>query len=219
MTAAAAARCTAAFLFATCLAGPAARAQPASPPAAPQALVQAPVVGSGPRWSELTAAQQLALQPLSPHWDGLGEPHKRKWIALSRNFASLTPEGQTTLHSRMSDWASLSFQQRAQARLNFAEIQRLAADERKAKWEAYKALSDDERARLAKRVPRSPGAALALQPVPLQKLAPTPALSATDPRSPRIQLAPPVAAAPRPVSVPVGAEAPPKPQQAVETAQ
>jgi len=89
-------------------------------------------------------------------------------------------------------------QQRAQARLNFAEIQRLAADDRKAKWEAYQALSEDERATLARRAPpRSPGAALPLQPVPLTKLAPTPAVAPAPGHSPRIQLAPPAEPAPR----------------------
>lgn len=161
-------------------------ASPTSPPNSKA------VIASKPLWSDLNSEQQAALQPLAPHWAGLTEAHKRKWIALSRNYATLSPEGRTTLHSRMSDWAGLSFQQRAQARLNFAEIQRLAADERKAKWEAYQALSEDERATLARRAPpRSPGAALPLQPVPLTKLAPTPAVAPG--HSPRIQLAPPAA--------------------------
>lgn len=152
------------------------------------------VTASKPTWADLKPEQREALQPLAPHWAGLSEAHKRKWIALSRNYGTLSPEGRTTLHSRMSDWAGLSFQQRAQARLNFAEIQRLAADERKAKWEAYQALSEDERATLARRAPsRSPGAALPLQPVPLTKLAPTPAVAPSSGHSPRIQLAPPAA--------------------------
>jgi len=157
-----------------------------------------PASASRPLWSDLKPDQQEALQPLAPHWAGLSEAHKRKWIALSRNFSTLSPEGRSTLHSRMSDWAGLSFQQRAQARLNFAEIQRMAADERKAKWEAYQALSEDERATLARRAPpRSPGAALPLQPVPITKLAPTPAVAPAPGHSPRIQLAPPASPAAR----------------------
>ena len=51
----------------------------------------------------------------------------------------------------MTEWAALSPQQRAQARLNFAEIKRLPADERKAKWEAYQALQPEEKRKLGRR--------------------------------------------------------------------
>ncbi len=189
---------------------------PATAASSPKAAV------SRPLWTELQAEQQEALRPLAPHWEGLSEAHKRKWIALSRNYTTMTPEGQTTLHSRMSDWASLSFQQRAQARLNFAEIQRLAADERKAKWEAYQALSEEERARLAKRAgPRSPGAAVALQPVPARKLAPIPAVAPAAQHTPRIQLGPPAAPpqAPDKPGPPVPAEAQMPPPEAPSSAQ
>jgi hypothetical protein len=102
------------------------------------------------QWHDLTAQQQKALQPLSPHWDQLPQPQKRKWLALSRNYDHLSPANQTVLHSRMTEWAGLSKQQRAQARLNFADIkQQVPAHERKAKWEAYQALSAEEKSKLA----------------------------------------------------------------------
>jgi hypothetical protein len=205
--------------LAVCLAAPNARGQAAAPAAAAASPAASSKV-TRPLWAELKAEQQEALEPLAPHWGGLSEAQKRKWIALSRNYAAMTPEGQSTLHSRMSDWASLSFQQRAQARLNFAEIQRLAADERKAKWEAYQALSDDERARLVERagLPRSLGAAVAVQPVPARKLAPIPAVAPATQHTPRIQLAPP---APPPVNTgpPVAAEAQVPPPEASPSAQ
>src|SRR4051794_7974760 len=69
-----------------------------------------------PAWSELTAAQQQALKPLSGQWNTLSEAQKRKWIAMSRDFRTLPPEGQAKLHSRMNEWVSLSPQQRTQAR-------------------------------------------------------------------------------------------------------
>ena len=219
LTAAAAGAC-AALVLAACMAVPAVHAQSAAPAAAAAAPPKAAL--SKPLWSELKAEQQDALRPLEPHWDGLSEAHKRKWIALSRNYTAMTPEGRTTLHSRMSDWASLSFQQRAQARLNFAEIQRLAADERKAKWEAYQALSEDERVRLAKRAgPRAPGAAVPLQPVPARKLAPIPAVAQAERHTPRIQLAPPATPAPPAArsGAPVPAEAQVPPPEASPSAQ
>jgi len=149
---------------------------------------------AGPAWSELNARQQAALQPLAPHWAELSDIQKRKWLTLSRNFASMSPQAQQTLHARMTEWAGLSGLQRAQARLNFAEIMRLApADERKAKWEAYQALSPEERRGLAERGSRRPpGAAVPIRPVPSQKLVPVPP-TARGQHTPRIQLAPPAA--------------------------
>jgi hypothetical protein len=179
-------------------------------------------VVSKPLWRELTARQQRALEPLAPHWDSLTEPHKRKWLALSRNYATLPPADQETLHSRMIEWAALSNQQRTQARFNFAEVKQVPLDERKAKWEAYQALSEEEKRKLAERAKPRPGAAATIRPVPPQKLAPLPAVAPDGQHTPRIQLAPPaplpvrpqlVAPAPRPAPAadpafpPVSAEA------------
>ncbi|MEJ8858033.1 DUF3106 domain-containing protein [Variovorax robiniae] len=164
---------------------------------------------SKPLWTSLTPGQQAALKPLAPHWNTISGVQKSKWLAISRNFDSMKPEDQATLHSRMSEWATLSAQQRAQARLNFAEVNRLPADERKAKWEAYQALSEDEKRDWAERAQvRQPSAAIPVRPVPERKLAPVPpttSLLGKGEHSPRIQLAPPpapVAAAPTPAPAP-----------------
>jgi hypothetical protein len=191
------------------------KAQPAGGAGAPVTSAVAPKQSvSKPLWRDLTARQQRALTPLAPHWDSLSEPHKRKWLAMSRNYAKLPQADQEILHSRMTDWAALSNQQRAQARLNFAEVKQvLPVDERKAKWEAYQALSEEEKGRLASlAAPRPPGAAPTIRPVPAQKLAPVPAISSDGQHTARIQLAPPAAAPTKamltvPVGPPVSAEA------------
>ncbi|MBT2325110.1 DUF3106 domain-containing protein [Variovorax paradoxus] len=159
---------------------------------APSASVPRPKqLVSKPLWRDLSTRQQRALEPLAPHWDGLTEPHKRKWLALSRNYASLPPADQEILHSRMTEWASLSNQQRTQARLNFAEVKQVPVDERKAKWEAYQALSEEEKRKLAERASPRPGAAATIRPVPARKLVPLPAANPDSQHIPRIQLAPP----------------------------
>lgn len=162
-----------------------------------------------PLWTELTADQQKSLAPLATHWNALHPAQKRKWIALSQNFDGMSASEQQTLHSRMTEWASLSAQDRTRARLNFAEVKRLAPEEeRKAKWEAYQALSDEEKRKLAERAgTRPPSAAAPVRPVPAQKLAPVPSVAASNQYPPRIQLAPPpsspaVAATPAPVAAP-----------------
>ena len=146
-----------------------ATSKPAVSPARP--AVPAAAAPARPAWTELTRAQQQALQPLSTRWSEISEPQRRKWIALSQNFDRLSPDEREKLHSRMTDWASLSVQQRNQARLNFAATNKLAPDDKKAQWEAYQALSPEEREKLATGARKSPpGAALAIKPVPPQKM-------------------------------------------------
>lgn len=155
-----------------------------------------------PLWSELTAEQQQALKPLIPHWNTLNSGQKRKWLVLSRNYASMSADDQVTLHSRMIEWAALSNQQRAQARLNFAEVKRIPADERKVKWEQYQALSEEEKRKLAESAPAKPrGAAIPVRPVSAQKLVPVPAVTPSGQHTPRILLAPPPAAPAAPATI------------------
>lgn len=161
-------------------------AQPAKPVAAASvsgkpgtaALPAKPVV-SKPVWAELTVQQQIALRPLAPGWDTISEAQKRKWLEISKGYPSLTPEGQNIIHSRMAEWVSLSAQQRAQARLNFARTKELSKEltpeETQAKWQTYQALSVEEKQQLAaKASPKPAGAATAIKPVPVQKLAVVP---------------------------------------------
>ena len=141
---------------------------------------------SKPLWTELTPAQQVSLKPLAANWGGLTEAHKRKWIAFAQNYPKMSPADQSRLHSRMTEWVTLSPQQRTQARLNFAESKKLTADEKAFTWQAYQALSAEEKKRLASqgnKVP--PGATSAIKPVPAQKLAIVPS-TRKDPKSAQI---------------------------------
>ncbi len=135
----------------------------------------APVTTSGPSWQDLTPAQRVSLKPLAASWNPLEAALKRKWIALAANYPTLTPAEQAKLHSRMSEWSLLSKQERAQARLNFAESKNLTPDQKVATWEAYQALDPEEKKKLAASAPPKPsGAAGAAKPVAPQKLATVP---------------------------------------------
>ena len=171
-----------------------ASAAPSKPTANPKTLSV-----SKPEWRELNPSQQLALRPLAVKWSSINEAQKRKWLAISQNFAALPPAEQTRLHGRMTEWVALSPQERSQARLNFAGARDLPADERMAKWQAYQALTPEERQELAAQGPVKPtGAATAIKPSPAQKLVVTPtmgkSLDAKDQRktrpAPRIATAP-----------------------------
>ena len=177
----------------------------------------AKVIVSRPSWAELTPAQQQALAPLAPGWSTINEAQKRKWLEISKNYRRLTPEGQATLNSRMTEWVALSPQQRAQARLNFGKTKELAREltpeEKKGRWEAYQALSPEEKQKLAAKASPTPtGAATAVKPVSPQKLAvipPHPGRPASRPDLKIIPLPAPVS----PAGPAAASEASPTPQR------
>jgi hypothetical protein len=103
----------------------------------------------------------------------------------------MSGEEQAKLHSRMSEWVSLSPQQRTIARLNYGATQKLSPDDKKAKWEAYQALSPEEKKKLAAKAAKPPSTAAALRPVPAEKLAAVPKLlQRPASKAPRIAAAP-----------------------------
>ena len=165
----------------------AAQTLPTSPAALPvaQALIgkptAAPSVG-GPGWTELSAVERDILKPLAPSWNALNPGHKSKWRQMAKSYPSLPTEEQVKMQGRMKEWVALSPQQRAQARLNFAKTKELSKEltpeEKIAKWQAYQALSEEERRNLAAKAPPKPvGAAAAAKPVAPQKLATVPSLA------------------------------------------
>lgn len=177
---------TAVCLTALALLQPMVNAQ--TPAAAPPKLAasaakpaKAPAVAamSKPAWTELSTKQQESLKPLAASWNGISETQKRKWLEVSKNYSNLPIADQAVMHSRMNEWATISPEQRAAARLNFAKSKEfskeLTPDEKRAKWQSYQALSPEEKAKLvAKATPKPTGAATAVKPVELQKLAVTP---------------------------------------------
>lgn len=132
-----------------------------------------------PYWKDLSAAQRQALQPLAPHWDRLNEQHKLKWLALSKNYPSLSAEEQAKLHLRMSKWATLSQQQRTQARQNFNEIKKLSPEQKTSQWEAYQALSAEEKRKLAKQAQPQAAGVTTVRPSSTPKLSQVPRRAST----------------------------------------
>ena len=136
-----------AVVLCTAAAGALAQATPANaiqPPAGPSAAA-----ASNSSWQSLKGSQKKALAPLAPHWAQLSPAQRNKWLAMSNNFDNLSNKEQAILHERMAEWASLNPQQRAQARLNFNQTKTLDADAKKTQWEAYQALSTEDREKLA----------------------------------------------------------------------
>jgi len=162
----------------------------------------------GPPWSALTTAQKEALYPLANQWSGLREAQKRHWFKLAAGFSTLEPHEQEKWLARLTDWANLSTQQRSQARLNYAVTNAIAPDSKRAKWEAYQALSAEERQRLAAKAAaaRPTGAATAVRPN-VRKLVRVPAAVS----APAAIANPPKISQPRPAYVPQALPVPPPP--------
>lgn len=162
----------------------------------------APSLPGRPLWMDLAESQQQALAPLAQLWPTMTEPHKRKWLAVSQNFGQLTAEDQATVQGRMHEWAALSPQQRTAARLNYADAKQLLQEDKKAKWEAYQALTPEAKQKLAAQQSQPiQGAAPAIKPVSAAKLTSSPVASANKPL-PRIATdqAAPATLLPTPVS-------------------
>ena len=131
---------------------------------------RAPAASLEPQWSSLTAAQREALAPLAEIWSTMSEGHRRKWVKLASTMPSLPEAGRNKLHERMEEWAKLSRKEREQARLNYARS-KTEKSNHSADWQAYQALSDEERQKLAATAPRiPPGATYTIKPIPATRL-------------------------------------------------
>jgi hypothetical protein len=119
-----------------------------APPVSETALPARPKPASA-TWQSLSKRQKLALAPLSREWHELTTQQRQKWLALSKNFSQISNEEQLTLHSRMREWAALSPRQRSQARFHFNTAQALTGLDKRAQWEAYQALTDQEKRKLS----------------------------------------------------------------------
>lgn len=124
----------------------------------PAKPVPKPVAEQGVRWTELKPAQQAALKPLEREWPGIEAPRKRKWLELSARFPKLTAAEQARVQERMAQWAQLTPRERGEARMHYQEAKQLPPQDRQARWEAYEALSPEQKQQLAARA--APGASV-----------------------------------------------------------
>jgi hypothetical protein len=100
-------------------------------------------------WASLTVGEQQALAPLKREWGSIDANRRQKWLEVAARFPKL-PEGeQARVQQRMAEWAALTPTERARARLQFRQAQGLTSEERQARWQAYQALPEQERQRLA----------------------------------------------------------------------
>ena len=127
----------------------AAHAQPGSGKGA--STRSAAPVEEGVRWQRLKPAQREALKPLQQEWSRIDAPRKQKWIELADRLPGMPPEERARVQGRMADWARLSPVERGQARLRYQEAQQVPLGDRRSRWEAYQALTPEQKSELAAR--------------------------------------------------------------------
>ena len=106
-------------------------------------------------WSSLSAAEKQSLQPLQRDWASLSADRQKKWLEVAARMPIMSDEERSRVRERMAEWARMTPSQRAQARLQFQEFRQWPLEDRQARWEAYLALSETERAQLAKQANRN----------------------------------------------------------------
>jgi hypothetical protein len=130
-------------------------AQPAATQVAPASAK--PASEQGPRWRDLTQAQQQALAPLETVWVTIATDRKLKWIEIAQRMPAMPQDERARVQLRMAEWVMLGTTERGMARLNFQEAKQINPETRQAQWKAYQALSDDEKKQLAgNRKPQPP---------------------------------------------------------------
>jgi len=100
-------------------------------------------------WGRLSPAQQQALHPLQADWASLSAERQAKWLEVATRFPTLSAAERQRLHARMTEWVRMTPEQRRTARLQFQEARRVSPEDRQAAWQAYQALPETERQRLA----------------------------------------------------------------------
>lgn len=124
-------------------------AQAAADEAAPLRVAQLDTADA-PRWASLPAGERALLAPLQGSWDTMEPESRLKWREIARRFPDMPASRQQRVRDRMEDWAHMSPQQRLQARQTFQGSKGLSREARRAQWEAYQALSPEERAALGR---------------------------------------------------------------------
>jgi hypothetical protein len=106
------------------------------------------------QWSQLTPSQRQSLAPLASQWSNLPASSRSKWIEVARRFDTLGPAERARLQDRMANWAALPADQRGEARLRYQQSRQLPPDQRQQKWQAYQALSSEEKQDLGRQAQR-----------------------------------------------------------------
>lgn len=134
----------------TCFSPAFAQSLPTAPVSFDKKAGNAPVAEQGPRWRDLRRAQQSSLHPLEGAWSSIDAEQKLKWLEIAQRMPAMPADEQARIQLRMAEWVMLGPIERGRARFNFQEAkQQLTPEQRRAQWNAYQALPEDEKRQLA----------------------------------------------------------------------
>lgn len=85
---------------------------------------------SGPSWASLTVDQQNVLRPLQAQWNDLPSVQRTRLVGAARRYPALSHPQQLRFSVRLKAWASLTLEQREQARAAYRRYARLPDAER-----------------------------------------------------------------------------------------
>jgi hypothetical protein len=112
----------------------------------------------GIRWQKLKPAQREALKPLQQEWPTIDAARKQKWVQIADRMPNMPPDERARVQARMGEWSRLTPAQRSEARLQYQEAKQVPLPDRRSRWEAYQALSPQEKSELAARAAAARGA-------------------------------------------------------------
>lgn len=111
-------------------------------------------------WETLDKRSQQFLSPLKSVWQDLSTLQQRKWVAIAVQSRKMPAAEVLVLQQRMRDWSLLSSYEREKARINFNKVNQLSAEQKLKNWQAYQALSEQDKALLSKKTVIQKGLAL-----------------------------------------------------------
>lgn len=104
---------------------------------------------SRPYWAELTDTQRDLLSPLETVWDNIAPVRKEKWIQVAQRIERMPPDEQLRFRERIRIWASLTPQERQEARQNYLNAKKLGLKDKSLQWLEYQNLPEEEKRKLA----------------------------------------------------------------------
>ncbi len=100
---------------------------------------------AGPNWAALSKSQQANLAPLKEEWGSVDASGKQKWLEVAGRMPRMNADERVRIQQRMTEWVRMSPTERGQARIHFQEARQLAPGGRQEQWDAYQALSPEQR--------------------------------------------------------------------------
>ena len=104
---------------------------------------------SRPYWAELTDTQRDLLSSLETVWDNIAPVRKEKWIQVAQRIERMPPDEQLRFRERIRIWASLTPQERQEARQNYLNAKKLGLKDKSLQWLEYQNLPEEEKRKLA----------------------------------------------------------------------